>query len=1662
MNHLRRISALAIMLVLFQGCSNDTNESDTASLNNTDKSAASTLEPNKADNAQASHPESTASQTVADPTFNLEKIKTSYENVVFSVSDISERTYDGGNSLAVTFSVPINPADNFAKYLSVKGENGLINSSWVLSDSGKIAYFEAISPNTKYTVSVDWHLTSALGQSLKNDESETITTRNVQDTISFSSTGHFLPLDLHTGLPVTTVNVPEVNINFHRINTKDTALVVDILGERQQHGQYQLQQISEIGEFVYSGRFELPAQANKRREFNIPISTIAELNKPGLYVAVMDIPGTYKNNSHTTYFMVTDLGIHVRRYQVGMDVYVNSIKSAEPIDDVKLQVVDYRGNILKSAVTKDGGHANYYHIKSSARYLIAQYQDSYSILPIKQAALDLSEFDLGKRPYQENELFIYSERDLYRPGDTVNFNALLRNFDGQLSRNTPLKAKLKQPTGQVAKEFSWKPSKKGFYEFTYTVDKNAKVGNWTLEVAGISKKKVTYQFKVEEFLPERLKLTFNPDNNVSQVFNTKQEINVPVLGEYLYGAPASGNRLDANIKVSLNPHPFEAYKKFNFGHIKETQWNDSFKHENEKMDIDGKKTLTIPSRWQSAKSPLAVNVFASLYESGGRPITRKHTAVVLPEKAIVGIRPLFNEYAPANGQAMFEIIKTDNSEKKLAASDLGITLIREDRRYYWEYNSHQGWHYEYTEKEFPEITSSSSIQSNATTTINLPVEYGQYRLEISDPETGYITSFKFRAGNNWYSWWRDNDSNGQSAKPDVVTLALDKENYKSGDTAILNIVPPSSGETIIVVEADKSLWSKRLHVPKEGKKIEIPISEKWNRHDIYISAVHIQAANQEKKITPTRSFGLTHLPLNRNNRTLKVEFDAPEKWLPNQSVDLNLNIFKDINNKKEAVKDAWVTLAAVDVGILNITNYKTPEPQKYFFEQRRYNPDSVDMYNKLIKLNDNPLAKQRWGGDASDVSRGGKQAQSEVQIVSLFSGLVSIKDGKANIPLNLPDFNGRLKLMAIAFTDDSFGNGEQEVIVAAPLVTQLSMPRFVAWGDTSTLALDINNLSGEKQTLNVSLTTSNPISQPQDTKQVVIDDKTKQTLLYPINIDGTDAQSDINLTIEGMDGYPIQRSWKLNARSAYPAITKNIKKVLKENESLSVPESEMADYIDGTIQASMSASNFVDLQIRSQLENLLHYPYGCLEQSTSSTYPWVFTNEKTLEQLELKNPTNKTPAQNVAAGIDRILKKQKSNGAFGLWSNTDKDEQHWLTAYAGDFLTDARQQGFDVPSNMYDTTMRKLGDYLRNSSSYATRWTEKPEHYQFAYRSYAAYVLSRHNKASLGHLRQLMDSTSHSQSLLPLIHLGIALHNQGDSENGNKILAQAFTKEARSSYYLGDYGSQIRDIALAIHLLTRHKLETDKVFDYSIELAGLLKERNYLSTQERNALYLAGLALQTGSNKQWEADIRFASAMQSIKHTGLMSKFHQGYELTNGIAITNRTDSPLYASVVYSGYQTKAPKSVDDKGISIKRRYYDTKGKALNPSSLTVGDLVLVAVDVATHKRMPDLMLVDLLPAGLELENQNLAHSASINDLTINNKPIEQYLSDTDIVHQEFRDDRYVAAINIGWNKRATVFYLARAVTPGTYLVPASYAEDMYDPERYAIGNTIPVITINQ
>lgn len=292
---------------------------------------------------------------------------------------------------------------------------------------------------------------------------------------------------------------------------------------------------------------------------------------------------------------------------------------------------------------------------------------------------------------------------------------------------------------------------------------------------------------------------------------------------------------------------------------------------------------------------------------------------------------------------------------------------------------------------------------------------------------------------------------------------------REGDTVKLSITPPHDGEALIAVEGGTMLWSRRTSVKAAGSTVEIPVGKDWSRHDLYVSVTVFRPGSQGDRVTPARALGLVYLPLSRDDRKLAVELAAPPKVLPEKRTTVKVKV----GNAGQG-QQAYVTLSAVDVGILNITRYATPDPFDFFFGKHRYAPELLDLYGKLIEKMEGTQGRLKWGGDAA--MRDTRSMPVKVRLVDLFSGPVRLDEqGEAQIPLDLPDFNGTLRLMASAFTPDRFGNAQAEMVVAAPVVAELSTPRFISPGDEAAIALDVTNLSGAPQTLTVNLEGLDPV-----------------------------------------------------------------------------------------------------------------------------------------------------------------------------------------------------------------------------------------------------------------------------------------------------------------------------------------------------------------------------------------------------------------------------------------------------------------------------------------------------------------------------------------------------------------------------------------------------------
>jgi len=1718
-------------------------------------------------------------KAVADASASDPSPLTSNPAAELRVLDISERTYQGGPAVAVLFSEELDPIRRYDDYLRISDQKETLKSAWVLSEDHRTLYFPNVEPETEYSVSVLQTFCNANGNCLKKQVTQAVTTRQVSPIVSFASEGLLLPAKMTQGLPVVTVNVPAVDMEFFKLNNEKALLEFvnweDTTG-RQDYDT--LERARGYGELVFSGRFELNAPQNRRTVCHIPVEGIPALQSPGVYLAVMREPGEYAYSYQSTYFMVTDIGLHARIYKNESLIVAASLKTGDPLFDIKLTLYDEKGNVLKEGFTDSEGCFRYDRTAKDVYLIKAEMGEHVTVLPFNIPALDLSEFDFSDRPHTPTEVFVYSPRDLYRPGEKVILSALLRDYDGKIIAAMPLSTKLFRPDGKEVRSFVWGQGAGGrgqgagnkgqgadrtsnpspltsylYYQTELQLSGDAQTGLWKLEVRDNPASEIpagVYEFHVEDFLPERMKLDLSRTSE--GIVGSEENVQIAVSGEYLYGAPAAGNVIDGRSGVKAKREVFDNLKGFEFGEIKDKEYKDWWELEEQALDKQGKTTLTIENRWKEIKSPLSVRVIVNLYESGGRPVTRNIEQLVFPAKTLIGIRPLFKDESADEGPVNFEIVSVSSRGGSdgtlLSARNLMVDVTKEDRDYFWEYSDGEGWHHRYTEKNYQILTETLNLESGKPKPYTLHLTNGQYVFAVKDPETGLNTSIRFYVGHRWRY---EGESEGAAARPDKVLLTTDKPAYRSGDIIQLTVTPPHDGDAAVLVEGKEVLWSKRLKVSAKGTLVSIPVSERWDSHDIYISAVVFRPANATEKITPNRAVGVIHLNLDRSDRKLDIKIDAPQKAASQGPLTVKLKIDKEVRNEKVRSEKStlltshfslltFVTLAAVDVGILNITEFETPDPFGWFFEPRRYDVSLYDVYGKVIENMDGKAATIRWGGDEDS---GGKKPDSEVKLLSLFQAPVAFDEaGEALITFDMPDFNGKVRLMAVAFSQDSFGSAESEVIVAAPTITQLAMPRFLAPGDQSELTLDVHNLSGKSQQMTLTMTAENPIlveTHGSESLQLQLADQEKTTLRFPVTVsaDCGFGSSVIRLFLKG-EGIALERDWKLGIRPAYPAIARKVRKVLisevggqgsevsgqgtkpsaltpnpspssgKETAWVAAPKPAaspqalpaqskekgnelqtrstqsggqsdvhaekpeiftldkalIADLIPSTIIADVKISPVIPLDIRNAMQGLIAYPYGCLEQTTSRAYPLLSATPENIKKFGLPAVSLENRINWLDKAVERLSAMQLASGGFGLWSKSGP-EVPWLTAYVTEFLTNARKAGVNISEKITDKALERLSAYLESSEDaplYDYGSQSEKAHLDFAVKSYAAYLLTKVEWwVELGTLRTLYDNhREEAGSGLPLAHLAFALEKQGDEKRAEEAFKLAAQKRCARYGYWGDYGSLVRDLALTIAFFIENEKDQVKGFEQMmLDLEQELHHREWLSTQEQYAVFKAGLAMESRAGQKWKGRLTIGGKESVLNKKGAHIFSPSAKDIAEGITFISETPGFLYASAIINGY-TQTPPAKDDSKISVLRELYDTKGNFIKKSEFNVGDMLLVHLRINASEWLPDALIVDLVPACFEIENQNLMHSIKLDDIEMEGNPIWRLREQANVIHEEYRDDRYVAVAELEKDYPIHLFYLVRAVSPGKFSVPPPFAESMYRPEIRGIGDTPVSVTV--
>lgn len=1524
------------------------------------------------------------------------------------------------------FSEDLAKRVDFAPFLALAGTD-----KPALSAEGKQLCVDGLKHGERYNVNLRAGLPSTVKETLPKSAEFNVYVRDRKPFVRFTGRAYVLPRTGQRGIPLVSVNTPAVTVNVFRIGDRNLINTVIDSDFQKTLSSYQLGDLGdEKGVKVWTGELATATTLNQDVITAFPVDQALGDLQPGVYVmtATPKSPGSDDDGRLATqWFIVSDMGLSAFSGNDGIHVFVNSLASTEAVGKAEVKLVARNNEILATRKTDDSGHvlfeaglARGEGGLSPAMLTVTSEKADYAFLSLKTSAFDLTDRGVSGRAVPAGaDAFVYAERGVYRSTETVYLTALLRDGQGNAMAGGPLTLVIERPDGVEFRRAVLPDQGAGGRSMVVPLNSAVPTGTWRVRAftdpKGSSVGETT--FMVEDYIPERIEFNIS---SKEKMIKAEVPVELKVDGRFLYGAPASGLQLEGDMLVTSAASGRPGYPGYKFGVAdEETASNERTPIENlPEADANGVATFPVSlAKAPTSTRPQEAQIFVRMAEAGGRAVERKLVLPVAPATPLIGIKPLFGDKSVAEGdKAEFDVVFVAPDGKQLPRDGLRYELLKMESRYQW-YRQNSSWEYEPVKSTSRVADGDLTLTADKAARVSLAPQPGRYRLDVKSTEAnGPVTSVQFDVG--WYS-------DGSADTPDLLEISIDRPEYVSGDSMVVSVNARSAGKLTINVLGDRLLTTQTVDVKEGTQQVKLTVGKDWGT-GAYVLATLRRPLDAATLRMPGRAIGLKWFGIDKTTRTLQLALSPPPLVRPGTALKIPVKL--DGLNPGE---DAKIVVAAVDVGILNLTNYKPPAPDDYYLGQRRLTSEIRDLYGQLIDGMQGTRGQLKTGGDAAGAELQGSPPTQKP--LALYSGIVTVgPDGTAEVSFDIPEFAGTARVMAVAWSSTRLGRATIDVTVRDPVVLTATLPRFLLNGDRGTMSFDLDNVEGAAGDYTINVNTTGPVKvtgNPTTTVKLAAKQRTSMSLAIDAGGAGT---ANLDVDIKGPNGLALARHYALDVKAATQILARRSIRTLAKGESLTLTSDMFADLVSGTGSVSLSVSLSTALDAATILKALDRYPHGCSEQITSRAMPLLYVNDLAAgAHLAMDTAVD----QRIRDAIERLLARQGSNGSFGLWSAGGDDA--WLDAYVTDFLTRAREKGFAVPDVLFKNALERIRNSVVNAN--------EPEKDGGRNLSYGLYVLARNGAAPIGDLRYLAD-TKLGNLATPIAksQLAAALALVGDKARAERVYGAALDALAPKpmiEFGRVDYGSALRDAAALVSLASEGNAPRATLTQavQRVEVARGLTP--YTSTQENAWLVLASRAL---SKETMALDID-GSAIKTAAYRSYKAEHMAG----KPVKITNTGDAPVQAVVSVSGSPV-TPEPAVSNGFKIERNYFTLDGKPADISKAKQNDRFAVVLKITEAKpEYGHIMVSDYLPAGLEIDNPKLVSSGDTGTL--------DWIEDgEEPENTEFRDDRFTAAIDRASDDTAvfTVAYVVRAVSPGKYVLPQAYVEDMYNPSRYGRSGT--------
>ncbi len=1429
------------------------------------------------------------------------------------------------------------------------------------------------------------------GLTLRNDAVVPVAMPNRSPLLVFDSRRFILPRRQAPRLQLGSINLSSVKLKVLRLSERNLVPWTRDNAPGEALSRYAFDALADSGTVVWEGSAPIPAwQPNRLARTALPLPDV--FAEPGAYL-VLATPGDGTPDTDTAAVQTvirTDLAPTVWRGSDGLTVQLRSVATAAPLAGVSLDLLARNNDVLAHTETDGDGVARFAAPllrgtgPQEAHSLHGQLGVDLVTLDLTTAAFDLSDRGVAGRPAPGPlDAFAWTDRGIYRPGETVHLQALLRDAAGQ---PTDLAAHMvvKRPNGQVFLDRV--PPRGGGASLVQSIDLplSAPAGQWTVEIVADPARPPIGRagFRVDAFVPDRMAVEASPSGPIVP----GQTYTLPVTARFLYGAPAADLSGTATLRLERDPTPPAALAGYKVGLDGEAFAPQSLEITLPNTDREGHTSLPIllPTAPDST-SPVHAALQIGVDDPSGRASTTEVTIPVQPQAGFIGIKPGFDGAIDVGAEATFDIAAV-NRDGVRAALPAALRLVRERPDFHLVMRGSLA-RYETTYRDEPVEARDVTIPADGTLRFARRLDWGRYRLEVVQRDGLAASSVHFRAG------WAASDS---PDTPDKVDVSTDRRSYAPGDTVRVHVAAPFAGPATLLALTDKVQTLRSITVAEGGTTVELPAAAEWGP-GAYLT-VHVFRGGGDGTAPaagPARAIGLAWAAIDPAVRTLPLAIADSGTVRPRTTTTVSIT----------TEPGAFVSLAAIDEGILRLTDFKTPDPAAHYLGRRRLGIDIRDDWGRLIPPAEGEATTLRQGGDD------GGSALPEIpqKTVALFTPPMQAgPDGKLAIPLTLPDFNGQVRLMAVGWNGTKIASAAATMIVRDPVVAEPLLPRFLAPGDEARLGVLMANVEQPAGEVVATVSVSGPLAVVGDARlAATLETGAQAVRTTRLRATGV-GRGVIRLAVTGPGGFSVTRETAILVRSARPAIALSSGgEVAPGTEWRATPALDRL--LPGTSRASLTAGGAVRYDPLALMGALDDYPLLCLEQASSKGFPLAFL------------PDAPDRAARLQADTAVVLDKQRFDGGFGLWS-ANGEAQTWLSAYATEFLLRARRAGAPVSDSAIADSLRYLSDGLENLPA-------TPE--GRAAQAYYLYALALGGQVRAGANRVLAESVNDLPTPLAKAQLAAALALGNDRPRAEAAFTAALADPSRTDWD-ADRGSALRDQFATTVLLKESGLLPNRLPALLARLPGADLQPDRLNTQEQAWGAAAGITLGRDTRPT-----TLLVAGRTIPPAPIVT-----LPLDGPLTVRNGSDRPIWQTVTATGVPID-PAPAARAGMRVTRKFLTLRGDPVNLDDLRQNTVFVLLIEgAATDGQDHRALLLQGLPAGWEIAGRLEAGKTA-------GMPWLGELTATEA--QPAADDRFAATMMLDSDTPGfRVAVRLRAVTPGDFEIPGAELSDMYRPGVFA------------